>query len=83
MNDRFVLFGAAHLSAIALAFLVPAALATATVMSPDPRFEARLRADRRTWLEAHGYRVIEVTAAEAERDVGKVLDDLAEVVSAL
>ena len=44
---------------------------------------ARLRADRRTWLEAHGYRVIEVTAAEAERDVGKVLDDLAEVVSAL
>lgn len=44
MNDRFVLFGAAHLSAIALAFVVPAMLAAATAMSPNPRFEARIRA---------------------------------------
>jgi tRNA/rRNA methyltransferase len=43
----------------------------------------RARADRRAWLEAHGYRVLEVRAAEAERDVSKVLDDLAGVVSAL
>ncbi len=44
---------------------------------------ARLSADRRAWLEAHGYRVVEVRAAEVERDVAKVLDDLAGVVSAL
>jgi very-short-patch-repair endonuclease len=35
----------------------------------------------RAWLEAHGYRVIEVAAADVERDVGQVLDALA--VSAL
>lgn len=44
MSDRFVLFGVAHLSAIALAFVVPAMLATATVMSPSPHFETRVRA---------------------------------------
>ncbi len=43
----------------------------------------RARADRRVWLEAHGYRVIEVTAAEVERDVAKVLDELAGGLSAL
>jgi tRNA/rRNA methyltransferase len=44
---------------------------------------ARLRVDKRTWLEAHEYRVVDVRAAEAERDVAKVLDELAGVVSAL
>ncbi|MGA2566963.1 MAG: TrmJ/YjtD family RNA methyltransferase [Pseudolabrys sp.] len=43
----------------------------------------RARADRRAWLEAHGYRVIEVRAAEVERDVAKVLDELAGGLSAL
>jgi tRNA/rRNA methyltransferase len=32
------------------------------------------RAKRRTWLEDHDYRVIEVRGDEAEHDVGKVLD---------
>ena len=40
----------------------------------------RVRADRRAWLDAHGYRVIEVRAAEAERDVAKVLDELSVAV---
>jgi tRNA/rRNA methyltransferase len=43
---------------------------------------ARLRGEKRGWLEEHGYRVIEVSAAEAERDVAKVLDELAAVVPA-
>ena len=38
---------------------------------------AALRADKRAWLEAHDYRVIEVTAAEVEADVAGVLDALA------
>jgi tRNA/rRNA methyltransferase len=42
---------------------------------------AQLRADKRAWLEAHDYRVVEVKAAEAERDVADVLNELA--VSAL
>jgi len=41
------------------------------------------RADRRAWLEAHGYRVMEVRAAEVEKDVAKVLDELAGGLSAL
>jgi tRNA/rRNA methyltransferase len=44
---------------------------------------ARLRADKRTWLEAHGYRVTEVRAVDAEKDVAAVLEQLAGVVSAL
>jgi tRNA/rRNA methyltransferase len=43
----------------------------------------RARADKRAWLEQHGYRVSEVKAADVERDVAKVLDELAGVVSAL
>ncbi|HEY4124396.1 MAG TPA: TIGR02206 family membrane protein [Rhizomicrobium sp.] len=43
MNDRFVLFGVAHLCAIALAFLVPLVLAAATLMSRSPHFERRVR----------------------------------------
>ncbi len=42
---------------------------------------AQARAERRAWLEAHEYRVVEVKAADVERDVGEVLDALA--VSAL
>ena len=38
---------------------------------------ARTRAEKRAWLEAHDYRVVEVTAADVERDVGQVLDALA------
>ncbi len=38
---------------------------------------ARLRADKRAWLEAHHYRVVEAQAAEVERDVGELLDALA------
>ena len=38
---------------------------------------AQTRAERRAWLEAHDYRVIEVKAADVERDVGQVLDALA------
>lgn len=43
MSDRFVLFGVAHLCAIALAFLVPLVLAIATVRSPHRRFGTRVR----------------------------------------
>ena len=43
---------------------------------------ARTRADKRAWLAEHGYRVIEVKAAEAERDVAKVLDTLSTVIPA-
>jgi len=43
MSDRFILFGVAHLCAIALAFLVPLALAAATLMSRNPQFERRVR----------------------------------------
>ena len=40
------------------------------------------RADKRAWLEQHGYRVSEVKAADVERDVAGVLDTLAGVLSA-
>ncbi len=36
-----------------------------------------LRAEQRAWLEAHDYRVVDVRAAEVERDVAQVLDALA------
>jgi tRNA/rRNA methyltransferase len=41
-----------------------------------------LRADKRAWLEQHGYRVSEVKAVDVERDVAGVLDTLAGVLSA-
>ena len=44
---------------------------------------ARLRTEKRAWLAEHDYRVSEVKAADVERDVGKVLDALAGVLSAL
>ncbi|HSP50021.1 MAG TPA: TrmJ/YjtD family RNA methyltransferase [Pseudolabrys sp.] len=43
---------------------------------------ARARADKRAWLEQHGYRVSEVRAADVERDVAGVLDTLAGLLSA-
>jgi tRNA/rRNA methyltransferase len=42
---------------------------------------ARTRAERRDYLAARGYRVCEARAADVERDVGKVLDELSAVVS--
>ncbi len=44
MSDRFVLFGPAHLVAIAMAFAVPLALSVATVLSRGPTFERQVRA---------------------------------------
>jgi tRNA/rRNA methyltransferase len=38
---------------------------------------AQTHAERRAWLEAHDYRVVEVKAADVERDVAQVLDALA------
>jgi tRNA/rRNA methyltransferase len=38
---------------------------------------AQTRATRRTWLEAHGYRVVEVKADDAEKNLGGALDALA------
>ena len=42
---------------------------------------ARARADKRAWLAARGYRVIEIVARDAEADVGAVLDWLAQVIA--
>jgi hypothetical integral membrane protein (TIGR02206 family) len=44
MNDSFVLFGTAHLVAIALAFAVPLALSVATALSRNAAFERQVRA---------------------------------------
>jgi tRNA/rRNA methyltransferase len=44
---------------------------------------AGLRVDQRAWLQQHDYRVLEVKAADVERDVAAVLDQLAGAVSAL
>jgi tRNA/rRNA methyltransferase len=44
---------------------------------------AQARADKRAWLSAHGYRVIEARADEVERDVAKVLKKFAADLSAL
>ncbi len=44
---------------------------------------ARARAEKRAWLAAHGYRVVEARGREVEKDVGKVLDKLADKLSAL
>jgi tRNA/rRNA methyltransferase len=44
---------------------------------------AGLRAEQRAWLQQHDYRVLEARAADLERDVAAVLDQLAGAVSAL
>ena len=41
---------------------------------------AQTRADKRAWLAARGYRVIEIVARDAEADVGAVLDRLEQVI---
>ncbi len=41
---------------------------------------AHARDGKRVWLEQHGYKVIMVTAAAVDRDLAKVLDQLARVV---
>jgi tRNA/rRNA methyltransferase len=38
------------------------------------------RADKRTWLAEHDYRVLEVKAAEVEANVAKVLDELSAAI---
>jgi tRNA/rRNA methyltransferase len=42
---------------------------------------AQARADKRAWLAARGYRVIEVVARDAEADVGAALDRLVQVIA--
>jgi tRNA/rRNA methyltransferase len=41
---------------------------------------AHLRDGKRVWLEQHGYKVIMVTGAAIERDLAKVLDQLATII---
>jgi len=41
---------------------------------------AQARTARQTWLKEHDYRVLAATAADVEREVGKVLDDLAAAI---
>jgi len=53
------------------------------VPAAETEAAAALRAEKRAWLEQHNYRVNVVPAAEVERDVAKVLDALASVLSAL
>jgi tRNA/rRNA methyltransferase len=42
---------------------------------------AALRAEKRAWLEAHDYRVVELSAAEVEKDVAAMLDSISAVVN--
>ncbi len=42
---------------------------------------AKTRADRRAWLAARGYRVIEVVARDAEADIGALLDRLEQAIA--
>ena len=49
----------------------------------ESKAAAKLRAEKRAWLEQHDYRVIEVSAAAAEGNVAKALDGVAAALSAL
>ncbi len=51
------------------------------VPAAEDEAAAAYRADKRAWLAAHGYRVIEVGAAAVEKDVAVVLDQLEAVVN--
>src|SRR5208282_6428140 len=42
---------------------------------------AQARTDKRAWLAARGYRVIEIVAREAEADVGALLDRLEQAIA--
>ena len=44
---------------------------------------AATRADRRQWLAQHGYRVVQARADDVDKDVAKVLEQLAAELSAL
>jgi tRNA/rRNA methyltransferase len=50
------------------------------VAADETEEAARMRTEKRAWLVDHGYRVVEVRAAEVEINVGKVLDDLSTFV---
>jgi len=50
------------------------------VSSQESEEMGRTRAERRAYLGERGYRVFEVKAADAERDVREVLDQLSAVV---
>ncbi len=43
---------------------------------------ARTRAEKRSWLAEHGYRVLEVRAADVKMEIGKILDRLSALVLA-
>ena len=47
----------------------------------EDKAASRLRAEKRTWLEEHGYRVSEVDAAKVEHDAVNVLDNLFPVIT--
>jgi tRNA/rRNA methyltransferase len=52
-------------------------------LEPDEESDeaAAARRAKRTWLAERGYRVIEIRAADAERDVGNLLDELASLIA--
>ena len=50
------------------------------VPSAESAEAARHRADKRAWLTAHDYRVVEIEAARIESDLAAVLDELAKSV---
>ncbi len=51
------------------------------VPAAEPEEASRTRAERRSYLAERGYQVCEVRAVDVERDVGKVLEDLATSIS--
>lgn len=53
------------------------------VPSEESEEAARHRADKRAWLAAHDYRVIEVDVAKVERDLAGTLDDLSAAIPGL
>ena len=58
--------------------LVSFPLRTVIEIVPEDEGEkaVRARADRRAWLKERGYRVIELSAGEIERDCKKMIEDL-------
>jgi tRNA/rRNA methyltransferase len=52
------------------------------VPADEPADAAMRRAEKRAWLADHDYRVITIAAAQVEKDVKAVLDDLAPCVKA-
>ena len=52
-------------------------------VTPEQESEAavRTRADRAKWLTERGYRVVTVKAAEVEKDVGKVLNEIESAIN--